>query len=156
MKRNKAQVALNRTAETLGASIIAGFAGTVAITVSQMIEMQITKRKAGVGPANAVEKTLHILPKPGTKKKLANEIHWVYGTLWGLVHGLLSAFGINKWLATGIHYTAITGTGMAVAPLEGQSPVTDWRAGEIAVDMIHHAVYAITVGCVFNAIVNDK
>ena len=156
MKKNQAQRSLNKSAETIGAAIMAGIAGTIAITISQMIEMKITDRKAGTGAANAVEKTLQIYPQPGTKKRFTKEIHWVYGTSWGLVRGLLSAFGINKWVATAIHFGAITGAAMAIAPLEGQPPVKEWTSKKIGIDLLHHAVYALITGCVFDAIVNDK
>ena len=138
--------------EDCAVGIMAGLAGTVAITISQMIEMQITERKAGTGPANAVEKTLDIYPEPGTKKRLSQQVHWTYGTMWGIVRGILSAAGINKWVATGVHFGAITGTAMAMAPLEGQKPVKQWTAKEVSVDILHHAVYAMAAGLVFDAI----
>ena len=156
MRKNNVQCALRNTATGIGAGIIAGFAGTVAITVCQMIERKITDRKEDAGPANAVEKTLDIQPKPGTKKKLAKRVHWVYGTSWGIIRGLLGVCGFNKWVATGLHYGAITGAAMAVAPLEDQNPVEDWSLKEIAIDLGHHAVYALTVGFVFDAIYNGK
>lgn len=156
MSRNKALEVADKIGESIGVGMMAGAAGTVAITLCQMAEMKMTGRKAGVGPANAVEKTLNLHPEPGTKKNLSWKIHWVYGTLWGVARGILGAAGMNKWAATGAHFAAITGTAMALAPLEGQNPIKEWTAKEIALEIVHHAAYAITVGLVFDAIFNSE
>ncbi len=156
MKNDQLQCSLKKLGTGIGVGIMAGLAGTIAITVSQMIEVQITERKASTGPADAVEKTLDIKPKPGTKKRLSQEVHWTYGTLWGTVRGILSALGMNKWVATGVHFGAITGTAMAMAPLEGQKPVKEWSAKDVGIDLLHHAVYAIAAGLVFDAIYDSE
>jgi len=156
MKNNKTTSALDKAAEAIGAGIIAGLAGTVAITISQMIEMRITKRSPSTGPANAVQKTLDIEPTPGTKKRFSQQIHWVYGTTWGMFRGLLSLCGLKSWAAAGVHYGAITGTAMAMAPLEGQPPVTEWKPKELAIDLLHHAVYIAVASCVFEMITGEK
>ena len=156
MKRNKPMSALKTIGTGIGVGLIAGMAGTVAITVSQMIEMRITNRKAGLGPANAVGKTLDIQAKPGSKHRFATEIHWVYGTLWGVLRGLLGVAGAGSLAASAAHFTAVTTAGMAMAPLEGQPPVTEWNAKEVAIDLLHHAVYAAVVGCVFDAIYKSR
>ena len=140
----------------VGVGLIAGIAGTIAITLCHELEMKITGRAESAGPANAVEKALDIHPEPGTKKKLSWEVHWVYGTLRGAVRGLLGVTGINKWTATLAHYAAITGTAMAMAPLEGAKPVKEWEPKDIAIDLGHHAVYALTVGWVFDAICKEN
>ena len=89
---------LGELGSAIGKGLIAGFAGTIAITVSQMIEMRITKRKASNAPAKAVKKTLHIEATPGNKEEFSNEVHWVYGTSWGVMRGLLSMAGIQGLL----------------------------------------------------------
>jgi hypothetical protein len=156
MGRNKIGCIAKEIGTGIGVGLIAGLAGTIAITLSQEIEMKITGRAESTGPAKAVEGTLDLRPAPGTEKKLSWEVHWVYGTLWGAVRGLLGITGINKLAATSVHYAAITGTAMAMAPLEGAEPVNKWKPKDIAIDMAHHAVYALTVGCVFDALYNSK
>ena len=56
---------------------MAGAAGTLAITLSQMIEMKITKRRPSTAPADEAEKVLDV--KPATeadKSKFSQEVHW--------------------------------------------------------------------------------
>lgn len=152
MKSESFYKALRSAGTGIGVGILAGIAGTAAITLSQTIEMKITNRKARNGPVKAVEKTLNIHAQEGHTEQMNQQIHWVYGTSWGIVRGLLGITGLNKWVATLIHYTAITSTGMAMAPLEDEEPVSSWDAKTIALDLMHHAVYALAAGFVFDAI----
>ena len=156
MEKDNVFDGLGAIGATLGKGLIAGLIGTAAITVSQMIEMKITKRKASDGPANAVENTLDIHPAPGTKKRFGQEVHWTYGTLWGVVHGVLAAAGVKKWAATTTHFAAIFGTALAMAPLEDEPPVTEWEPKQILIGALHHAVYAVAVGLVFDAITGEE
>lgn len=145
------------TAGALGAAIgkglLAGLAGTVAMTLSQMIEMKITKRKPSNAPADAVKKTLHIVPEPGHKKTFSNGVHYAYGTSWGVIRGLLSLAGITGFAATSVHLAAIWGTAISIeTALDIAPPVTEWASKDISIDILHHAVYAIVTGIVFDAI----
>ena len=100
----------------IGKGLIAGLAGTLAMTVSQMIEMKITKRKPSTAPADAVKKALHIIPEPGNKKTFSNEVHYVYGTSWGVVRGLLSLVGLTGFAASSAHFAAVWGTAITIEP----------------------------------------
>ena len=144
---------LGELGAAIGKGLIAGFAGTIAITISQMIEMRITKRKASNAPAKAVEKTLHIEATPGNKEEFSNEVHWVYGTSWGVMRGLLSMAGLKGFAATSLHLASIWGTAVNIQPkLDIAPPLSEWEPKDIAIDILHHAVYAIVAGLVFDAI----
>lgn len=137
----------------IGKGLIAGAAGTLAITVSQLIEMRITKRKPSDAPAKAVKKTLHIEATPGNKEEFSNEVHWAYGTSWGALRGLLSLAGINGFAATSIHMAAVWGTAITIEPkLDIAPPLKEWESKDIAVDIFHHLVYAVVAGLVYDAI----
>jgi hypothetical protein len=144
---------LGELGAAIGKGLIAGFAGTIAITASQLIEMRITKRKASQAPAKAVTKTLHIEATPGNKEEFSNEVHWVYGTSWGVMRGLLSMAGITGFAATSLHLASIWGTAVTIQPkLDIAPPLAEWEPKDIAIDILHHAVYAIFTGLVFDAI----
>lgn len=144
---------LGQLGAAIGKGFIAGLAGTIAITISQMIEMRITKRKASNAPARAVEKALHIEATPGNNEEFSNEVHWVYGTSWGVMRGLLSIAGITGFAATSLHLAAIWGTAATIQPkLDIAPPLSEWEPKDIAIDILHHAVYAIVAGLVFDAI----
>lgn len=138
----------------LGKGIIAGLAGTVAITVSQMIEMKLTGREPSDTPADAVEKVLDIEPTTEEKKeKLVQEVHWTYGIMWGLGRSVIDLIGIKGIPAMLTHFGALWGTAMVMLPsIEEAPPVTEWGAKEIAKDGLHHLVYAVAAGAAYDAI----
>lgn len=143
-----------KIAFALGKGIIAGLAGTAAISISQMIEMKVTGRQPSTTPAKAVSKVLHIrITNNEYKEQLVQEVHWTYGTFWGLMRGFLDLAGLNGVLATAAHYTTIWGTEMMMLPAIGVAPpVKDWGKKEIAKDGLHHLVYAVAAGLVYDAI----
>lgn len=144
---------LGEFGSAIGKGLIAGFAGTIAITISQMIEMRITKRKASNSPARAVKKALNIEATPGNNEDFSNEVHWVYGTSWGVMRGLLSMAGIRGFAATSLHLASIWGTAATIQPkLDIAPPLSEWEPKDIAIDILHHTVYAIVAGLVFDAI----
>ena len=151
--KSKKSTTLGAIGAAIGKGLIAGAAGTAAITLSQMIEMKITGRSPSDAPAEAVEKALDIEPKPGNKEALSNKVHWVYGTAWGALRGLLAITGMTTVAATSAHFAAVWGTALAIQPgLKLGPPVSDMEAKDIAVDIFHHAVYAAVAGTVYDAI----
>ncbi|HEX2934804.1 MAG TPA: hypothetical protein VHO72_05575 [Bacteroidales bacterium] len=161
----------------IGKGIIAGFAGTVAITLSQMIEMKITKRSMSKAPVIVGGNTLGVEPKgladvEREKAKSGNEeppqelqkkkdayeerfsqfMHFGYGTGWGICRGALDLMGIRGTKASLIHFGGIWAAEQIMLPANKVSePITKWSAKEIAVDALHHAVYAFAAGLVYDA-----
>ena len=151
--RSHESTAAGKLGAAIGKGLIAGVAGTIAMTLFQMAEMKITKRKPSSAPADAVKKTLHIEPEPGHKKSFSNGVHYVYGTLWGGFRGLLSLAGLQGLAATPAHFAAVWGTALTIEPkLDIAPPITKWKPKDIAIDILHHAVYATVAGIVFDAI----
>ncbi|HEY5370074.1 MAG TPA: hypothetical protein VIJ75_13915 [Hanamia sp.] len=142
----------------IGTGLIAGLAGTFAMTVSQMIEMKITGREGSDTPANAVREVLDIKPVTESKsKKVSNDVHWVYGTNLGVVRGAFSLAGLRGWAATAVHFVSIWGGEMMLLPaLRVAPPVTKESPKSIAIDGLHHLVYAVAAGIVFDSINKQK
>jgi hypothetical protein len=159
----------------LGKGLIAGFAGTVAITISQMIEMQITNRSMSNAPVTVGGKALGVEPRgkaelekekensnkdeeklkekvEASKGRFSQIIHITYGTSWGLCRGVLDLAGIRGIPASLIHFGAVWGTEQIMLPAAGASkPITKWPAKQIASDVLHHVVYTIAAGAVYDA-----
>jgi hypothetical protein len=55
--------ALGELGNTIGKGLFAGLAATAAITISQMIEMKITKREPGDAPVKVVFEPLALNPR---------------------------------------------------------------------------------------------
>ncbi|WP_461452543.1 hypothetical protein [Mucilaginibacter sp.] len=145
--------ALGELGSAIGKGLLAGLAATAAITISQMIEMKITKRQPSDAPVKVAEETVGLEPAKGEKEKLSQELHWAYGTTWGIARGLISLTGLKGWQATAVHFAAIWGSSMIILPAFNAAPsVTEEEPKAIAIDALHHAVYATTAGLAYDAL----
>ncbi|SRR6185312_1631153 len=142
----------------IGKGLIAGLAGTAAITLSMKIERMITKKPTSFAPGDAASKALGIEASDREQwPKFSNEVHWTYGTIWGIGRGLLSAAGMKDGPATAIHFAAIFYTALTIEPdFEVAPPINEWSKKEIAVFALHHIIYSAVAGRVFDAINKDE
>jgi len=137
----------------IGKGLLAGLAATAAMTISQMIEMKFTERQPSDAPVKVVSETLGAEPKPGEKQKMSQEVHWAYGTTWGIARGIISLTGLKGWKATAAHFAAVWGTSMIMLPaFKVAPPVYEEEPKSIAIDALHHAIYALTAGVTYDAL----
>ncbi|AVR46261.1 hypothetical protein C7S20_13870 [Christiangramia fulva] len=166
---------LAKAGGAIGKGLIAGFAGTVAITISQMIEMKITGRQMSDAPVKVGGKVLGVEPKgkakveqekeftqdrkptPNTrqdmeenKERFSQFMHFGYGTGWGVFRGAMDLAGVHGAAADLALFGGIWGTAQIMLPAATESkPITKWSAKQIAIDVFHHAVYAAAAGLVY-------
>src|SRR4029078_12943243 len=77
--------------------------------------------------------------------------HWGYGTMWGVVRGLLGVTGLSPKAATATHGAAVWGSAAVTLPaLEVAPPFVFWGREEVAIDLFHHAVYAIATRAAYD------
>jgi hypothetical protein len=135
---------LGYAAAQAGLGVAAGLAGTAAMTVSTMIEMRLTGRPASPAPARAASKILGVKPEGEKQEKRLNTLtHWAYGAGWGAFRGIVGCLGCPVLAASAAHLAAVWGTEQIVLPaLELAPPVTQWGTRQVAVDALHHLVYA--------------
>jgi hypothetical protein len=139
-------------AGTIGKGLVAGFAGTAAMTVSSTIEQHLRHRAASSAPADATAKVLGIeeFASDAAKTRFSFLSHWGYGTGWGIVRGMLAAAGLKPGAATAAHGAAVWGNAAMMLPaLDVAPPVIFWPRREIAIDLLHHAVYATATGAAY-------
>jgi hypothetical protein len=137
---------------TVGKGLVAGFAGTAAMTVSSTLEQHLRGRAASTAPADATAKVLGIaeFSTPGAKNRFSNLVHWGYGTGWGVVRGLLAAAGLRPAAATLAHGAAVWGNEQVMLPvLDVAPPVYMWPREEVAIDAFHHLVYVTATGVAY-------
>jgi len=145
---------LGELGSALGKGLLAGIAATAAMTFSQMIEMKITQRGPSDAPVKVAEDTAGIKPaSQEDKQKLSQELHWSYGTAWGVARGLIGLTGLKGWPATLVHFGAVWGTALIMLPKhDAAKPINEQEPKEIAIDAFHHAVYAVTAGLAYDAL----
>jgi hypothetical protein len=143
---------INTLAGAIGKGLLAGFAGTAAMTVSSTLEARLRGRAPSSAPARATAKVLGIAEfEDDLAKARFNDLaHWGYGTGWGVLRGLLGATGLRPRTATALHGGAIWGSAQITLPaLEIAPPSIFWGKEEVAIDAFHHAVYATATGAAY-------
>jgi hypothetical protein len=146
---------LTTLAQNIGKGLLAGLAGTAAMTVSSTIEMKVRGREASSAPAKAAEKVLGIkeFQNGSAEKRFSTLVHWGYGTGWGVVRGVLRTMGVEPKTATALHYFVVWGgAGVMLPVLDVAPPITTWGGKEIAIDAWHHTVYAVAAGIAYEAL----
>jgi hypothetical protein len=143
-------------ATAIGRGLVAGLAGTAAMTVSSTLEARLRHRAFSTAPARATAKVLGIkeFDSDLAQARWNDLSHWGYGTGWGILRGLLGATPMSPRAATFAHGAAIYGAAQVTLPaLEIAPPSIYWGVKEIAIDALHHAVYAAATGVAYRAIV---
>jgi hypothetical protein len=146
---------VRKLADGIGLGLMAGLAGTAAMTVSSTLEARWRGRAASSAPARATAKVLGIdaFESDLARARFNDLAHWGYGTGWGVVRGLLGAAGVSPRAATAAHGVAVYGAAQVTLPvLEIAPPAVFWSPEEIAVDALHHAVYATATGLAYEAL----
>jgi hypothetical protein len=146
---------LDTLAGSIGRGLLAGAAGTAAMTISSSAEARLRRRAPSTAPARATAKLLGIkeFDSPLAQARWNDLSHWGYGTGWGVVRGLLAAAGLSPRAATAAHGAAIYGAAQVTLPaLEIVPPSVFWGAKEVAIDAWHHAVYATATGLAYTLI----
>ena len=147
--------AVGTIASSIGKGLVAGLVGTAAMTVSSSLEARIRHRAASSAPARATAKVLGIKEfEDDIAAARFNDLsHWGYGTMWGVVRGLLAAAGLSPKAATAAHGAAVWGSAAVTLPaLEVAPPFVVWGRKEVAIDLWHHAVYATATGLAYRLV----
>jgi hypothetical protein len=146
---------LDTLATAIGRGLVAGLAGTAAMTLSSTLEARLRGRPFSTAPARATAKVLGIreFDSDLAQARWNDLSHWGYGTGWGVLRGLLGATSLSPRAATLAHGAAIYGAAQVTLPaLEIAPPSIFWGAQEIAIDAMHHIVYAAASGAAYEAI----
>ena len=146
---------LTKTANALGDGLVAGFLGTAAMTVSSTLEARLRHRQASTAPARATAKALGITAFDSdlARARFNDLSHWGYGTGWGVVRGILGATGMRPTKATAAHGAAVWGSAAVTLPaLDIAPPFVFWGRKEVAIDLLHHTVYAVATGLAYELV----
>jgi hypothetical protein len=122
------------------------------MTVSSIVEARLRARQPSTVPARAAAKVLGVEPTGAPEQaRFANIVHWGYGTSWGAIRGLIGALGFQGPGAAALFFAKVWGAELLMLPALdiGVPPVWRWGAAEIAIDGLHHAVYATATSITF-------
>jgi hypothetical protein len=130
--------------------MIAGLAGTVAMTLSEKIEQALTGRPNSFIPAHAMERVLGLPTKPDKDRRvLAWVAHWGLGVLPAALRGIMAEGGMRGPLASGMFFVTRLTTDETMENVTGVGkPPWAWPPKLAAIDNLHKAVYAFATGAV--------
>lgn len=122
--------------------LIAGLAGTAAMSASQQIEIALTGRIPSATPAEALCLMLGFETRSeAEEQRLANEAHLAYGTMWGVGHSATAQ--MSEPARTLLYFAGVWAAGAALLTFTGLAPPpTRWKASSLMSDLAHHAIYA--------------
>ena len=149
---------LDRTLLAVGRGVVAGLAGTAAMTLSQAVEQRLSGRSSSTTPAQGVATVSGIVPRDESAESRLNVVaHWTYGTGWGLARAALDLVGRRGPLASAAHLAAVYGAEQLLTPGLGLGkPTPAYGASATATDLGHHVVYAAAAGTVYDALAGDR
>jgi len=137
--------------EAVLVGLLAGFIGTIVMTVSETVEMRLTGRPPSTVPGQVGAKTLGRDPnRVAHLERLSTGVHWLHGTSMGALRGLLALTGLGAVAATVVHYALVWGGDAATYRALGIAPAPwRWGAGELVTDLFHKGIYAVATGVAF-------
>ena len=137
-------------------SVLAGAAGTAALSASYATERRLRARHAGpldyddsLVPGQIVAAVMH-LPHVTARqdRDLGLLLRWSYGSAFGLWHGLLHRRVRDPWASAIFGATLMSAT-LSLFPLLGRTPPPwRWPADVIATCLATHVAYVCAVAAV--------
>ena len=124
--------------------LAAGFAGTVALTLSQRIEMRLSGRPPSDLPAQVAEGLFRISPRGRRRELVATAMHWINNTSSGLSRAALGAAGLRGAPAVAGTFVLYLGGEALLFRSLGFEP-----AALRPVDVLHAAVYAAATNAAY-------
>lgn len=130
--------------------LAAGFAGTVALTASQRIEMRLTGRPASDVPARVAEGILGIAPTGRRRELVGTAAHWCNNTASGLGRAVLDGAGMRGAPAAAAS-TALYLVGSTLLFASLSLAPAPWRRppGQVAIEAVHAAVWGTVTSAAY-------
>jgi hypothetical protein len=141
-------------------SVVAGAAGTAALTAAYATERRVRRRHEGqldyddsLVPGQIVASVMH-LPHVTARgdRDLGLALRWGYGSAFGLLHGVLRRAVGEPWASAAFGATLMTAT-VTLFPLLGHTPAPwRWPPDVMATSLGTHAAYVAAVAAVDDGI----
>jgi hypothetical protein len=133
---------------------LAGLAGAATMTLGEKIEQRLTGRPSSYVPAHTLGHMLG-LSSPDYDSWWRNmAMHYGTGATVGALRGLMSASNLRGPLASLMFTEIRLSVDQTLENLTGVgAPPWTWPRDELAIDILHKAVYAFATGTISDALV---
>jgi len=142
----------------VGRGLIAGAAGTAAMTVYQTAVAKLRGSEASTTPAEVGKRVIrgvfHRRFDEDQTGALNNAMHWSYGTGWGTVYALTDGIVKPPLVLRGLAFgTLVWGASLLELPaMKLAPPVWEYPPLELALDVSYHLVYGVAVAAAYAAL----
>jgi len=130
--------------------LAAGLAGAVVMTAAEKVEQRLTGRPDSYVPARVLARLTGLPERPPAEARGLNlAMHYGQAALVGTLRGIMAQAGLRGPWASGM-FTVVRLTNDQIlenATGVGAPPQT-WPRRELAVDVLHKAVYGFVTGAV--------
>jgi hypothetical protein len=128
----------------------AGLVGAVVMTAGERLEQRWTHRPDSHVPARTLERLLGLREYPRRQPVPVNlAMHLGQGALLGALRGVMATAGLRGPWASGMFWVVRLTNDQVLENATGVgAPPWTWPRRELAVDLLHKAVYAVTTGLV--------
>lgn len=136
--------------------LVAGLAGTAAMTLAEKIEQALTGRPNSYVPAHTLERLARLPEEPGRDRLATNwGMHWGQGILLGTVRGLMAQRGVRGPFGSFLllNLRLLNDQSLENITQVGAPPWT-WPADEQTIDLLHKSVYAFVTGAVADQLID--
>jgi hypothetical protein len=137
-------------------SVVAGAAGTAALTLSYSLERRLRRRPKqsldyddSLVPGEIVVSIMHLPHVTGRETdELGLLLRWSYGSMFGLWHGVLRR-RLREPRASAVFGASLMTATLTMFPLLGRTPPPwRWPRGFLATSFATHAAYVVAVAAV--------
>ncbi|MFD4986714.1 hypothetical protein [Streptomyces sp. NPDC058374] len=134
--------------------LIAGTAGGVVMTLGEKVEQAITKRPDSHVPARVLQRLTGMPEQPGEQPLPVNwAMHFGQAALLGVLRSVMAQAGLRGPAASAkFAVVRLTNDQILENATGVGAPPSTWPRQELAVDLLHKAVYAFVTGVVADAL----
>ncbi|MEU0337311.1 hypothetical protein [Streptomyces sp. NPDC006193] len=130
--------------------LLAGAAGVGVMTLGEKAEQRFTGRPDSYVPARTLERLTAL---PEARGRRSSSLNWVMhagqGALLGVLRSVMADAGLRgPWSSAKFAVVRLTSDQILENATGTGAPPQTWPRGELAVDLVHKAVYAFTTGFV--------
>ena len=134
---------------------VCGIAGVAVMTAGERAEQALTRRPDSFVPARALRALAGKRSDEGPQSPAWNHaMHWGTGALLGTLRGVWSVVGIRGTSSTAMFAVVRLAFDQTVENTTGVgAPPRTWPRNEVAVDLLHKAVYAVATSIAADALI---
>jgi hypothetical protein len=144
----------------VGTGLVAGAAGTAAMTAAQTVYYKKTGNQPSTTPAEVGRRLIRgVLQRDVPEDRtdlLNNAMHVAYGTSWGAALGIVAGSAARRppALRTGLAFAlSVWGASLVELPLMDVAPPPwEWGATALATDLGFHLVYGTAAAAAFGVL----